>query len=368
MLRNSHSVTRKLGLAYCHRVHFRFQTHCRLPQPCLEALRRDEFQAIPTPYGLHLLDVASDEVDLFCQLSLRPEECVAACASKFKGRLSKWPRTAPGLDLPTKLLGAGYLACTLGAPTSRGIVGCTGRQGEHHGYSDRPLPPVFVAEYPLPPGDAVRLDAAHNVSLLRHLLVLGTMQRRGVFTQTEAAGVVAAWQGLQASEQFALLKVSFVPDHVPGAALVPASGERGSFWEVVLEGRSRSALKRLNPWISDDNPAKVVRDLTVVQAASLIEANQFIHESLVRCVSHDQDLGTGRKGQTVKVTDFGNPDSNEFLVVSQFRVQGPTEVIVLDLVIFVDGLPLAVIECKSRPFQRNPYTVHTGVAERRRGL
>ena len=60
--------------------------------------------------------------------------------------------------------------------------------------------------------------------------------------------------------------------YVPGAAMVPASGERGSFREVVLEGRFRSALMRINPWLSADNLNKVVRDLTVIQAASLLEA------------------------------------------------------------------------------------------------
>ena len=213
----------QLHLAYCHRVHYRFQTHCRLPQPCLEGLRRDEFQASLAAYGIRLLDVASDEVDLLCQVSLRPEECVAACASKFKGRLSKWLRTTQGLELPAKLLATGYLACTVGDPTSQEIEGYIGRQGSHHGYNERPLPPVFVASCPLPPGDAVRLAAAHNVSLLRYHLVFGTMQRRGVFTQTEAAGVVAAWQDLQAAAQFALLKVSFVPDHVHAAVRVHPS-------------------------------------------------------------------------------------------------------------------------------------------------
>ena len=210
----------QLHLAYCHRVHFRFQTHCRLPQSYLEGLRQDEFQASLDAYGIRLLDVASDEVDLVCQVSLRPAESVSGCASKFKGRLSKWLRTAQGLDAPTKLLATGYLACTVGDPTRKDIEGYIGRQGEHHGYSQRPLPPVLVEEYPLPAAAAVRLDAAHNLSLLRYHLVFGTMCRRGVFTQAEAAGVVAAWRGVQAKEQFALLKVSVVPDHVHMAVRV----------------------------------------------------------------------------------------------------------------------------------------------------
>ena len=147
---------------------------------------------------------------------------------------------------------------------------------------------------------------------------------------------------------------------IEGSACAPGApaGERQSLRDVVLEPRLAAAIRRLNPWLSDDNLAKVVRDLTVVQAASLIEANQFLHEALVRYLSYDQDLGKGRKGQTVKVIDFDNPDNNEFLVVSQFRVQGPTEIIIPDLTIFVNGLPLAVIECKS-PYITDP--METGI-------
>ena len=203
-----------LRLAYCYRVHLHVQTHCRLPQPCLDALRAAEFQALIAPYGLRLLDVATDETDLVCQFSLRPDESVAVGTSKFKGRLSKWLRTAQGREMPATLLAKGYLAHTVGDTTTAAVTAYLDKQGRKHGYTARPLPPVFAAEYPVPAADAVRLDAAHNVSLLRFHLVFGTMYRKGVFTQTEAARVVEVWRELQAAEQFALLKVSFVPDHV----------------------------------------------------------------------------------------------------------------------------------------------------------
>src|SRR5690606_35032563 len=57
--------------------------------------------------------------------------------------------------------------------------------------------------------------------------------------------------------------------------------------------------------------------------------------------------GAGRKGQTVKVIDFDNPDNNEFLCTNQFKVEGINQNIIPDVVCFVNGLPLAVIECKS---------------------
>lgn len=135
-------------------------------------------------------------------------------------------------------------------------------------------------------------------------------------------------------------------------SLIP-SEERSSLRDVVLVPRLEKALKRINPWINEQNLRKVAHDLLFPRAASQIEANELIHEMLVNYVSVEQDLGKGKKGQTVKVVDFDHPERNEFLAVNQFRVQGPQQNIVPDIVIFVNGLPLAVIECKA-PYITNP--------------
>ncbi|MGH8550027.1 MAG: type I restriction endonuclease [Methylococcales bacterium] len=62
-------------------------------------------------------------------------------------------------------------------------------------------------------------------------------------------------------------------------------------------------------------------------------------------MSVDQDLGKGRKGRTVRIIDFENPDHNEFLCTNQFKVEGIRQKVIPDIVLFVNGLPLAVIEC-----------------------
>ncbi|WP_258110080.1 type I restriction endonuclease subunit R [Alicyclobacillus sp. SP_1] len=130
-------------------------------------------------------------------------------------------------------------------------------------------------------------------------------------------------------------------------------GERQTLRDVVLEQRLSDAIKRINPWIDDNNLRKVVRDITHVEAASLMEANEAIHDDLVHYISVEQDLGRGKKNQTVRLMDFDNVDNNEFLVVNQFKVSGVIENIIPDVVLFVNGLPLVVIECKS-PFVTNP--------------
>jgi type I restriction enzyme R subunit len=124
-------------------------------------------------------------------------------------------------------------------------------------------------------------------------------------------------------------------------------GERESPAEPVLTHRLEAALRRLNPWISDDNVKKALRHITHVTAPGLIEANEAVHTVLVHNISLEQDLGGGKRGQTVRFIDFDEPGNNDFIFTRQYRVSGAKHAIVPDIVVFVNGLPLAVIECKS---------------------
>lgn len=148
--------------------------------------------------------------------------------------------------------------------------------------------------------------------------------------------------------------------YVPGASLAPVLpvdgspvGERGYYRDVVLVNRLEAAIQRLNPWISEENLRKVLREFTHPSHAGLMEYNHAIYQLLVNYLSVEQDLGKGRKGQTVKVIDFNNPANNEFLCTNQFKVEGTNQNIIPDIVCFVNGLPLAVIECKS-PYLSSP--------------
>ena len=142
--------------------------------------------------------------------------------------------------------------------------------------------------------------------------------------------------------------------YIKGEDLSPDnSTERSSFKDVVLEDRLAANIKRINPWISDQNLQKVVKDLTKTQYTNLIEANQAIWTTINQCVSVMQDLGKGNKGQTVHIIDFANPENNEFVCTNQFKVSGVNQNIIPDIILFVNGMPLAVIECKS-PYITNP--------------
>ena len=123
--------------------------------------------------------------------------------------------------------------------------------------------------------------------------------------------------------------------------------ERETMSDVILRGRLTSAIVRLNPWIDENNLNKVVRSILHIEATSLIEANENFHYGLVNYISVQQDLGKGKKNQTVRLIDFTNPENNEFLVVDQFSISDARGTIRPDLLVFVNGLPLVVIECKS---------------------
>ena len=137
------------------------------------------------------------------------------------------------------------------------------------------------------------------------------------------------------------------------SSLEPAFGERikwrETFREVVLEDVLRESIQRINPWIEEDQINEVVGRITTSQARSLLEANREIHDLLLENTSVFENRKTGEKSPTVRFIDFINPENNSFIAISQFKVNipGTEKHIIPDIVLFVNGLPLVVVECKS---------------------
>ena len=123
--------------------------------------------------------------------------------------------------------------------------------------------------------------------------------------------------------------------------------KRESQKRVILEQKLRESIERLNPWISENNLNKAVRRITQADATDTIEANEKIFERLVKGISLEQDLGKGKKHQTVEFIDWENPENNEFIAMNQYFVEGPVDNIEPDIVLFVNGIPVGVIECKN---------------------
>ena len=132
---------------------------------------------------------------------------------------------------------------------------------------------------------------------------------------------------------------------------------RASPRSAILYRRLSQAIRQLNPWINEENLQRAVRSITQAQAASLLEANEQLHTLITHGTTVKQDLddGLGDTSRTVQFIDFDHPERNELIVTRQFSVQGPKREIIFDVVVFVNGLPLAIIECKS-PKLSDPIT------------
>lgn len=129
---------------------------------------------------------------------------------------------------------------------------------------------------------------------------------------------------------------------------------RSSLKEVVLIPVLLKAIKRLNRWIADENAHRVIRNIAQIQATSVLEANEKIQGMLERgtTIVQDKNDGLGLKSQDVLLIDYADLNNNEFNLVRQFRVMHLKEN-QLDVVLFINGLPIVIIECKS-PTLRNP--------------
>ncbi len=151
-------------------------------------------------------------------------------------------------------------------------------------------------------------------------------------------------------------------DYIEGNKVTPAHGERGSFRDVVLTRRLSGALMRLNPWMNESSLSTAIKFLLNSEAigTSLLEINEKLYKAIVDLeFTVQQDVDGHKKNQTVKFIDFDDVDKNEFLVVNQFEVLGMNKTILPDLVIFINGIPVVVIEAKS-PFKETVENINAG--------
>jgi type I restriction enzyme R subunit len=136
----------------------------------------------------------------------------------------------------------------------------------------------------------------------------------------------------------------------PAIAFGQPAAERSdpNYRDVVLEGRLRQALVRLNPELPPEALEDAYRKLTRTDAPSLIERNRAIHRMLVDGVTVEYRREDGSiAGAQARVLDFDDPDNDDWLAVNQFTVAEGQHVRRPDVVLFVNGLPLVVIELKN---------------------
>jgi type I restriction enzyme R subunit len=131
---------------------------------------------------------------------------------------------------------------------------------------------------------------------------------------------------------------------------LPGDTFRQNFTQVVMFPALREQLKVINPWLEDDQVEEVIKQLTAsFPSTGLIQNNRHAFNLLLENTSVSENRKTREKSPTVRFIDFKHRDNNRFTAVCQFKVRilGTENHIIPDIVLFLNGLPIVVIECKS---------------------
>jgi REP element-mobilizing transposase RayT len=235
----------EIHFAYCYRVYFSLRTYRARANSHLPKLQRSILDTLLRPYDVRILECATSETDLRCIVSLKPIESISSCASKLKGRVSKWLHDTSEFADTRPMLSKGYFAVTTGKTRSRVVERYLSLQAEHHGYSRRILPPVFVKQYRLSDEDQRRISPKHAVVVAKFHIVFSTPGRRGIIGSQEGRRIAQQWLKVQRRFKITLVKVSFVPDHVHIALQCHPSVSPGTVAAVLMNAAQEVMQREL---------------------------------------------------------------------------------------------------------------------------
>lgn len=135
----------------------------------------------------------------------------------------------------------------------------------------------------------------------------------------------------------------YAPDIAPDGE----SPERESYEQVLLLDRLRRAVRRINPNIPTEQQEEAIREIQRIASPELIANNETFHRYLTEGVPVSYQKNGSERGDLVWVVDFNNPQNNDFVVSNQFTVIENNHNKRPDVLLFVNGIPLVVIELKN---------------------
>lgn len=138
-------------------------------------------------------------------------------------------------------------------------------------------------------------------------------------------------------------------DYLAGVSIAPGAGraERKNYEQVLLVERLRKAIARLNPAVPEDAREQALREVQRVNSPELLTNNETFHRFLTDGVSVQYRFNGSEKSDYVWLIDFANPLSNEFQVINQYTIVENNQNKRPDILLFVNGIPLVVIELKN---------------------
>ena len=135
--------------------------------------------------------------------------------------------------------------------------------------------------------------------------------------------------------------------HAPDIAPDSDRPERSRYDVVILSQRLASAVKRINPGVPAHALNEALKEVGRIQSPELLANNEDFHRLLTEGVKVSYQKHGNERGDLVWLVDFANPENNEFLVVNQFTVIENNQNKRPDVILFVNGLPLVVMELKN---------------------
>ena len=137
--------------------------------------------------------------------------------------------------------------------------------------------------------------------------------------------------------------------HSYGLDIAPdgTAPERSNYSQVLLVGRLREAIKRLNPLVPTVAREDALQQVLNLDTPVLLAANRAFHQLLVNGVPVQYQKDGETRGDFVRLIDFGDVAANEWLAVNQYSIKGAKYTRRPDIILFVNGLPLVLLELKN---------------------
>ncbi|CAM3983210.1 type I restriction enzyme R subunit [Kerstersia gyiorum] len=144
-----------------------------------------------------------------------------------------------------------------------------------------------------------------------------------------------------------LAKTGYTLRSGPDIAHDGADPQRSGYTQVILSARLQAAMTKLNPGIPAAALDDAIQQVEHLDTPVQLVANRAFHKLLVNGVPVQYQKDGETRGDLVRLVDWSNPQNNEFWAVSQFTIKGPHHTRRPDIVLFVNGLPLVLMELKN---------------------
>lgn len=136
--------------------------------------------------------------------------------------------------------------------------------------------------------------------------------------------------------------------YILGTAISPDGDHpERQYTDVVLATRLRDAIDKFNPTITQDAKEDALKKVLRTESPNALINNETFHKYLTEGVDVEVRTADGIRGEKVYIVDFANAENNEFLAINQFTIIEGSQNKRLDIILFINGLPLVVIELKN---------------------